>query len=144
MVSIMAMYNIKTSIIIKSTPEKVWGVLTDFKKYANWNPFIRSIKGEMNVGKNIQIELGGMKFQPKLLAYQKKKELRWIGKLLFKGLFDGEHSFLINDNNDGTVTFRQEETFNGILVGLFRKKLETETKQGFESMNQKLKEIVER
>lgn len=97
----------------------------------------------MVFGQQIKIKLSDMKFKPTLLVYQENKELRWIGKLLFKGIFDGEHSFVIEDNKDGTVTFKHEEIFNGILVGPFSKKLDTDTKEGFEAMNQKLKELAE-
>jgi hypothetical protein len=84
-----------------------------------------------------------MKFKPTILVRSENKELRWLGKLLFKGLFDGEHSFRIVDNENGTCTFYHEESFSGILVGLFAKKLDTDTKQGFIEMNEKLKELVE-
>lgn len=139
----MATKQIKTSILIHSTPEKVWEILTDFENYPNWNPFIRSLKGEIKVGQHFNVEITDMKFKPKLLVFEANKELRWIGKLLFKGVFDGEHSFCIEDHKDGTLTFKHEEIFNGLLVGLFAKKLDTETKEGFEMMNQKLKELAE-
>lgn len=141
--NIMAQKQIKTEITIKSTPEKVWQILTDLENYPNWNPFILSASGELKVDEQIKIELADMKFKPKVLVYEENKELRWIGKFLFKGVFDGEHSFQIVDNNDGTVTFKHEEIFNGILVGLFSKKLDTETKNGFIQMNEKLKELAE-
>ena len=66
--------------------------------------------------------------------------LKWLGHLLFPGLFDGEHSFQLIDNGNGTTTFRQSEIFKGILVGLLN--LEN-TRKGFEAMNKKLKEMVE-
>ena len=91
----------------------------------------------------MKINAGGMKFKPEVLVYDSNQEIRWIGNFLFKGLFDGEHSFIIIDNEDGTTTFKQEEKFSGILVGLFEKKLDSETKTGFEEMNKKLKELSE-
>ncbi len=139
----MAQKTIKTQISIDATPEKVWQILTDFDKYPDWNPFILSLTGVMETGQKINIKLADMSFNPTILKFEKNKEMRWIGKLLFKGLFDGEHSFIIEDNKDGTVTFKHEEIFNGLLVGPFSKKLDTQTKQGFEMMNQKLKELAE-
>ncbi len=135
----MAQKEIKTSILINASAETVWSLLSDFKSYENWNPFIKSISGEMQVGNKIKVNAGGMKFQPKLLAFEKQKEIRWAGRLLFSGVFDGEHSFEIIDNENGSVTFKQEERFSGILVGLFAKKLDTETREGFKAMNEQLK-----
>lgn len=141
--SVMAQKNLETEIIIQASPEIVWEVLTNFEDYPNWNPFIKSLEGDMTVGNNIKIKLPDMSFKPKLLVFDENKELRWIGKLFFKGLFDGEHSFEIIDNHDGTVTFKHNEKFNGILVNLFSKKLDTETRTGFEDMNKALKKRVE-
>lgn len=139
----MAQKEIKTEIQIKTNPEQVWMILTDFEKYPTWNPFIKSAEGSFIVGEKVKINAGGMKFTPKVLVFNKNTELRWKGKFLIRGLFDGEHIFRIIENNDGSVTFRQEEKFSGILVGLFAKKLDTETKSGFEEMNAKLKELAE-
>lgn len=73
----------------------------------------------------------------------KNKEFKWLGSLLFKGIFDGEHKFLLTENKDGTTTFKQSENFTGILVPLFAKSLDKNTSVGFNEMNQKLKERAE-
>ena len=139
----MALKEIKTTIQISATPQRVWEVLTDFNQYKNWNPFITSVEGDFKVGEIVSINAGGMKFKPKVLEYKENKEVRWLGKFLFKGLFDGEHSFVIIDNEDGSSTFEHNEVFRGILVGLFSNKLDTETKKGFIDMNNELKKIAE-
>ena len=135
--------NIKTSIEIKASPEKVWSVLTDYEKYSEWNPFIKSIDGVIKEGVQIDVKIQNMSFKPTVLVYKENSELKWLGHLLFKGLFDGEHRFLLTNNGDGTTTFEQSETFNGFLVGIFSKKLDKETKPGFIEMNKKLKELAE-
>lgn len=139
---------IKTEILINATPEKIWSILINFDNYTNWNPFIKSIKGEVKVGNIITArieppEAKGMTFKPKILIFETNKELKWLGHLLFAGLFDGEHKFELIDHGNGTTTFRQSEKFNGILVPLFKKQLDNNTKKGFEEMNKKLKELAE-
>lgn len=139
---------IKTEILINATPEKVWAILTNFDNYPNWNPFIKSIKGQVSVGNKIIVKLEppeakGMTFKPKVLAFESSKECRWLGHLLFPGLFDGEHKFELIDNGNGTTTFKQSEKFKGILVPLFKKMLDKNTTNGFNLMNQKLKELAE-
>jgi hypothetical protein len=130
-----------TQILIQASPEKVWSILTYFKDYPNWNPFIKSIthKKDIAVGNKIKAKIDGMTFKPKILTYDINQEFRWIGHLFFTGLFDGEHRFQLIDNSDGTTTFIQSEVFKGILVPLFNKKLGTDTKAGFEAMNAALK-----
>ena len=140
---------IKTEILINATPEKVWSILTNFNNYPNWNPFIKSIKGEVKIGNKITARIeppkaSGMTFKPKVLVFEKNNELRWLGNLLFPGLFDGEHKFELIDNGNGTTTFKQSEKFRGVLVPLFKKMLDINTTNGFNLMNQKLKELAER
>ncbi|HUH75108.1 MAG TPA: SRPBCC domain-containing protein [Chitinophagales bacterium] len=140
---------IKTEILINAKIETVWKKLTDFKNYPNWNPFIKSVRGNIRVGKKIEIKVAppeesAMVFKPKILVFEEEKELRWLGHFLFKGLFDGEHKFELISTKDGKTLFRQSEVFNGLLVPLLAKQLDNNTKRGFELMNQKLKEISER
>lgn len=130
---------IKTSITINASKEKIWKILTDFENYPEWNSFIKSVTGEIKVGNQIQIKLQGMTFKPIVLTLKENTELKWLGHLWFKGLFDGEHKFKLTDNGNGTTNFEQSENFSGILVKLFAKSLEKETKSGFEQMNKELK-----
>src|SRR4051812_39738851 len=83
---------IKTEILINASPEKVWAIFSDFKNYPNWNPFIKSLSGEVTVGNKIAVTIEpynskAMSFKPKVLVYETNKEFRWIGRLLFAGLF---------------------------------------------------------
>ncbi len=144
----MAM-EIKTQIVINAPAEKVWGILTNFEDYPNWNPFIKSISGEAKVGNKIKAHIvppnaSDMTFAPEVLTFEANKKFTWLGHLMFAGLFDGEHSFELIQNSDGTTTFIQSEKFKGILVPLFKKMLDTNTLEGFNLMNQKLKELAEK
>jgi hypothetical protein len=130
---------IKTEILIGAGPAKVWETLTDFDNYPAWNPFIRSLTGEVAVGNKIKVVLQGMTFVPRVLTFEKNREFRWLGHLFVKGLFDGEHKFELIDNKNGTTTFIQSEKFNGMLVPLFKRQLDRDTKEGFIAMNKKLK-----
>jgi hypothetical protein len=139
---------IKTEIRIQASPEKVWAIFSDFKNYPTWNPFIKKIEGSVELGRHFKAYIeppqsNGMTFKPKVLVYEPQKELRWIGRLLLPGIFDGEHYFQLIDNGDGSTTFVQGEKFKGILIPFFKKMLEVNTLQGFELMNLKLKELVE-
>ena len=146
--TIMA-YQIQTSIIIHSSAQKIWSILTDFKNYPNWNPFIKFIEGTPKVGHKIIAKIqppdsSKMTFTPKVLVFDENKEFVWLGHLLFKGLFDGEHHFKLIDNQDGTTTFVQSENFKGLLVPIFKSQLDKNTRNGFELMNQKIKELAEK
>lgn len=139
----MAKKTIKTSIPIQASSRRVWQILTDFEKYPDWNPLLGYVKGEVTPGNRIEILADGQRFKPLVLEYQPERSLRWLGTFLFKGVFDGEHIFRIEDQGDGSVIFYHEENFNGVLVGLMAKKLDTHFKSLFLAMNQKLKELAE-
>jgi hypothetical protein len=136
-----------TEVDIRASPEEVWAVLADFPAYPDWNPFVRAIEGKPAVGERLSITLappGGktMKFRPRVLVADPGRELRWLGRLLFPGLFDGEHYFLIEPRAGG-VRFVQGERFTGVLVGAARSALGKNTRSGFEAMNRALKARVE-
>jgi hypothetical protein len=79
-----------------------------------------------------------MTFQPTVLKAEVNRELRWLGHLIFPGLFDGEHSFVIEPLDTNRVRFIQREVFRGLLVLLVAGTLD-KTRQGFEAMNRALK-----
>jgi hypothetical protein len=87
---------IVTEIEINAPTERVWEVLTTFGSYTEWNPYIRSAQGELREGGRLEIRIEppggrGMTFRPVLLSVHRPKELRWLGRLGVRGLFDGEH-----------------------------------------------------
>lgn len=85
-----------------------------------------------------------MRFKPTILAARPNRELRWKGKFLLPGLFDGEHYFSIEEKPGGGVIFLQGETFSGILVPLFKSSLNGARKQGFIAMNEAIKREAEK
>jgi len=142
------MKEILTNIEIDAPVDAVWSVLTDFAGYGRWNPFIRQISGELRRGAQLQVTLGPpgkrpLRFKPIVQLVEPQKALHWLGHLLFTGLFDGEHIFELEAAGPNATRFVQREKFSGILVGLFRKNLDTDIKNGFIAMNEALKKEVE-
>ena len=137
-------HQISTSVIINADSSTVWKVLTAFERYSKWNPFIKSIQGKIEVGTKFHAEIDTMKFKPTTLVYDENKEFTWLGQLIFPGIFDGKHSFILQDNKDGTTTLIQKESFKGVLVRFMKKKLDNDILNKFNQMNEKLKEVAER
>jgi hypothetical protein len=142
------MKQLHTEIQINASAQTVWNILTDFNKYPEWNPFIRSFQGDVSEGSQFTVVLqppdsNPMTFKPTCLKLVKDKEFRWLGRLWMPGLFDGEHIFELIDNGNHRIRFVQREKFKGLLVPLLWKQLDTGTRKGFELMNQKLKERAE-
>lgn len=136
------MPTIQTSTKIDATPERVWQTLTDLASYPEWNPFIIEGSGELRQGGKLNLRMkppGGraMSFKPELLVVEPERELRWVGHLIFPGLFDGEHWFSLKPDGTGTE-LTQGEYFSGLLPPLMGGMLK-KTEQGFNDMNTALK-----
>ncbi len=139
---------IESEIEINASPERVWKVLTDFEEHPSWNPFIKELRGKTIEGERLRVFIQpqggkGMVFKPTVLKSEENRELRWLGRLLLPGLFDGEHYFRIEDIGNDRVRFIQGENFSGILVRLFANSLDDGTLKGFQQMNEALKQRAE-
>ena len=111
---------IVTEAHLSASPDATWAVLADGARYAEWNPFIVSMEGEVRKGgrlrNTMQPEPGQtMTFTPKILEAEPGQELRWIGRLGLPGLCDGEHYFLLSETATGTKLVHGEK-FSGILL----------------------------
>ena len=84
-----------------------------------------------------------MTIKPKVLVFESASEFRWLGHLLIPGIFDGEHQFHLESIEGDRTRFVQREEFGGLLVGLVLRSVRDSTTEGFEAMNQALKERVE-
>ena len=138
-----------SEIEINASPERVWEVLTDFRALGEWSPFVRSIDGRLDVGETLKVYIKaskgmGMTFKPTVLKAVAGQELRWLGRFLVPGLFDGEHYFIIEQLDGNRVRFIQGEIFTGLLVPVMSiLKVMGNTHLGFQEMNQALKDRAE-
>lgn len=131
---------IHTETTIDGTAAEVWGVLTDFPAYGEWNPGMESVQGEAVTGSRLTVRFAArgrrsMTIRPTVLAAEPGRELRWLGRLLAPGIFDGEHRFTIDEVGPGRVRFVQGERFRGLLVPFLRRLLEVDTPATFAAVN---------
>lgn len=139
---------IETSIVIDSTPEKVWGILTKFEEYELWNPFMTKVIGSATLNSKIEVNINtisGKKrtYYPIITRCETNKELRWKGKSFLPGVFDGERIFILENSNDDKILFYHKEIFSGLGVRLVGNKLDESLRESFVTMNEALKVRVE-
>jgi signal transduction histidine kinase len=133
------------TIDIHAPPERVWEALVGFDAYGGWNPFMRSVAGEPEVGSKLRIELAppeGRRIvvSPSVIVADPGRELRWRGALPL-GLFTGEHAFVITPADEGARVVHRG-WYRGFLVRLLGKVID-KTGIGFERMHDALKERAE-
>jgi hypothetical protein len=143
----VSMKEIRTEVEIEAAAGRVWDVLADFDAYPEWNPFITAIKGVPEAGARlvVTIRAPGRKardFRPRVLAAREGRELRWLGRLVMPGIFDGEHIHELEEVAPETTRYIQREKFGGILVPLLSGVLR-DTERGFQAMAEALRQRAE-
>lgn len=138
---------IRTEVEISAPCAEVWGILTDFPRYQEWNPFITEISSDAVEGHPLQLMLSlpegrDLKLKLRLLRFEQNRELRWRGHLLFPGLFDGEHFFRLEELGPRRTRLVQGENFSGVLLR-FTGRTITRRARGFVYMNNALKRRAE-
>ena len=157
---------LQADIEIQAAADQVWEVLTDFAAYRDWNPFIVEASGTPRPGQRRELTRGlldshvgappssqystafcpgrrPMTFRPQVLEADPGRRLRWLGRLLLPGLFDGEHSFTIEPIGPERVRLAQHEEFRGPLAPLLLARIGEPTLAGFHQLNRALKVRVE-
>ena len=51
------MKQLHSEVLIEASPTEVWTVLTDFARYADWNPFVVNVTGTPEVGERLSVTL---------------------------------------------------------------------------------------
>jgi hypothetical protein len=143
-----ARYAIRAEIDIDAAPERTWAALTDLAAWADWNPFIRSARGELRLGSLIDVVVQPSGTKPisgkgRVLVLDPPRQMVWAATLLGSWVFRGEHRFAVEPLPGGKSRFVQSEEFTGLLVPFLRGKIDRETKRGFVEMNAALKRRVE-
>jgi hypothetical protein len=138
-------WTITTVTEIDAPPARVWEVLVDLPAYREWNPFIVEASGTVAVGETLSLSMAlpgrsPMTIAPRLLVVDPDRELRWKGRLLVPGLFDGEHWFELTPTADGRTRLDHSERFAGVLLPLLRGWVYDGTVQAFHALNAALAE----
>lgn len=138
---------IETEIDICAEGDLVWSVLTDFPAYADWNPFIPQISGDLRRGGRLRVRIvppgrPAATFRPRIITLQPGRELAWVGRILMPGVFDGCHTFRTAPTGSGTRLYHCER-FSGLFAGFFGETDLAVVRSGFEAMNEALRERCE-
>ena len=111
---------IRTAVEIDAPREAVYAVLADLDAYPEWNPYHRKIQGEFEEGADMTISVTRpdgkqVEVPPHMMRIVENEEITWGGGI--KGIFYGEHRFLLESTETGTTVLRHDEDFSGIAIG---------------------------
>jgi hypothetical protein len=123
---------------IDAPPELVWQVVRDFASYPEWNPFIIKAAGEQLPGARLEVTIAApgvraVTFKPTVLDVRPGRLIRWKGRLIMPGLFDGRHALSVDPLDGGRTRFTTHEEVTGILLPFLGKVMRA-SQDGFERM----------
>jgi hypothetical protein len=114
-----------TSALIHSSPEAIWAILTDARRWPEWNRTVDRVDGEIALGEKITVHTKispGRAFPLKVREFVPGRRMVWSGGMPL-GLFKGERVFTLSPHSDGCVEFVMREEFTGPLAPLIARSI---------------------
>src|SRR5262245_59672806 len=129
-------------IVISAAPELVWDVLTTFERWPMWNPDVRSItmQGDVAVGSEFRWKAGPGTITSTLQEVDPPRRITWTGRTL--GI-RAVHVWWL-EPTDSVTTVLTEESYQGIVARLLRRRLQKALDRALDHGLQHLKAEVER
>ncbi len=141
---------IKTEIDIAAPKAKVWDILIDVDKWQEWNPTINESKGIANLGSTLSITMmsdvkgkDGPQYNPKIIKLDEPNAFHWRAFLLTGFIFTNDKIIELKETATGTKVIHSE-TFKGMMVPIFRSKMEKGVAPILNIMNESLKTLAEK
>lgn len=141
------MHRIRTEALIPAAPERVWAVLADFDRYAEWNPLNVRAAGAARPGAKIPmtfLNLSQANRTPMptidqvvtLVACEPGRCLAWAGRVPL--LFKGRHHFTLTPEGAGTRLAHGEDLDGLITLGISKVQIERDFVPAYEALNRAL------
>ncbi|MGB0920260.1 MAG: SRPBCC family protein [Alphaproteobacteria bacterium] len=150
-------FDVVREIEIAAPAEKVWAVMMDGTRFAEWHPNVPgySLSEGGKVGSEVVLHFeeapgGVLKFvRSHVSAFEEGRKMVWHSRLPFLANFI--HHFEVVPVDNQHCRFRQYEEFTGLVWWLIKwlapeghpKNLKASVEAGHEAMNEALKKYVE-
>jgi hypothetical protein len=115
----MKTYRAETTI--NAPADKIWANLVDGSSYSEWDPGMDRVEGTIALGESVKFFTKinpNQAFPAKVTTFEPGKKMVLTGGMPL-GLFKSERTHTLTGNADGTITFKTEEIFSGLLLPLF-------------------------
>lgn len=111
----------KNEMFIQADPEKVWNMLTDIPNWPNWNHKISKarLQGTPAVDGEFNWTINGANIRSTFHTVEKHRTLGWRGVTFGATAI---HNWYLEARDGGTLV-KVEESMEGWLIALFRKKM---------------------
>jgi hypothetical protein len=119
------MKTFRAATTIRSTPERIWALLTDAAAYPSWNSTVENIEGRIARGERITVHAKinpGRAFPVNVSEFNPPKRMVWSGGMPL-GLFKGERTFALSPQSNGEIEFSMCEEYTGLLAPLITRSI---------------------
>jgi hypothetical protein len=137
------MHRIRTDALIAATPDRVWAVLADFDRYAEWNPLNIKAAGPARPGARIAMTFLNLARPGStidqtvtLVACEPGRSLAWAGAVPL--LFKGRHHFTLTAEGGGTRLLHGEDLGGLIPMTFSKAQIERDFVPAYEAVNRAL------
>ena len=104
---------------VNAPPSSVWAVHTDLRAWPEWNSEVTfvDLSGPLLPGTQFRWKSGGVLIRSKLQVVEPEQQIGWTGRapLGIRAI----HTWTFEPEGEGTRV-RTEESFEGLLVGIFK------------------------
>jgi uncharacterized membrane protein len=131
-----------SEIEIAASAEVVWDVLTALDSWPSWNPDVKSmtVYGKVAVGSTFRWKAGPGTITSIIQRVERPRLIAWTGKTF--GI-RAIHRYRLESRGEGTFV-RTDESYEGLIAGLFRVPLRKTLDSALASGLQHLKTEAER
>jgi uncharacterized protein YndB with AHSA1/START domain len=142
------MFIIEKIVEINAPPAKVWEVITDLKRYPEWNPFLRECSTTFKPGDpiNMKVQLFA-KPQPQteiVKEYVEGKRFAYTMKPVPGGTLSSFRSHEVEALPNGRTRYRSYFYLKGWLMPVVRGLMGSRLQKGFAGMTQGIQERAEK
>ncbi|MGH8505278.1 MAG: SRPBCC family protein [Stenotrophobium sp.] len=142
------MFVIEKIVEIDAPAARVWEVITDLKRYPEWNPFMRECSTTFKPGDPIDMKVQLMaKPQPQrewVLEYVEGKRFAYNMKPVPAGALSSFRSHEVEALSDHRTRYRSYFHLKGWLMPLVRALLGARLQKGFAGMTQGIQQRAEK
>jgi hypothetical protein len=138
----------RTEFEVNASDDEVWAVLVDFEHYADWNPSVPSISGDVREGSTVSLTLvlpgrPNLNVRAVLQEVTRNRRLTWRGHLGADRLFTGYREFAIDPLAQSKVRVTHVEDLQGWIAPAFEALMGSSVQDHHDAFNESLRNRAE-
>jgi hypothetical protein len=140
---------VEAETLINASVAETWATLTDTPNYQAWSSMLFWLGGTLEQGAKLHLKLAApgvapYEFKPVVTSFREHQQFSWLGTTGVRGIFDGEHFFILKPTADGKTALTNREVFSGLMTPVMKNLAMIKNAQaGFAAMNEEIKAYTE-